>query len=246
MGSRKFVALLSLGLAAPCSSVYAQPGVTTFGVQVKPVFPFSYFDPSIELSRPNLSGTVELTGGLAFGMSVRVGLTKAISLETGLGQIKRSYGFHLRNDTSGYAEGSNFQYIGYELPVTALVFIRLGEQTFMNAALGFSADFYPSDIQRDIEEGRIYVFRNNWVQVGVIGNMGVEYRTYKSGTFYIGATFHRPFGPMATAQLSYYDVDRSFLEYPMRGLLNGSYLTGDIRYYFHEDPEFRKKRKEKK
>jgi hypothetical protein len=122
-------------------------------------------------------------------MCVRVALTKTIALETGLGQIQRRYSFTLNNDTANYSETAKVRYIGYELPITALIFIRLGERAFMNAALGFSADFYPSDAQRDVERGRIYMFRNRWAQLGVIGNLGVEYRTPKSGTFYLGATF---------------------------------------------------------
>lgn len=236
-------ALLSFVACAFATAAFAQQGVTTFGIQVKPVFPVSYFDPSIQLQRPNLQGSVTLNGGYAFGMSVRVGLTRTISLETGLGQIQRRYSFSLANDTSGYSEGSDVKYVGYEIPITALVYIRLGQNTYMNAALGLSADFYPSDVQRDILEGRIYVFRNNWAQVGILGNIGVEYRTYKSGIFYLGATFHRPFNSMATAELTYYDVARNFFPYTMRGALNGSYLTVDLRYYFHEDPErIRRKR----
>jgi hypothetical protein len=236
-----FTTLQRSFLSAVCliavATAFPQAGVTTFGLQVKPVFPLSYFDPVTTIEREHLTGTVELTGGYAFGMSVRVGLTKAISLETGLGQIQRRYAFSMVNDTSGYSDGSTIRYVGYEIPVTGLVYIRLGEATYMNAALGFSLDFYPSDVQRDIQEGRIYMFRNGWAQVGILGNMGVEYRTYKSGIFYLGATFHRPFGDLAFADLTYYGPN--FFPYTMRGALNGSYLTVDIRYYFHEDPERR-------
>ncbi len=215
----------------------AQQGVTTLGIQLKPVFPVSYFDPSITLERENLNGKVTLDGGFAFGMSVRVGLTKMLSLETGLGQIQRRYSFSVANDTSGYAEASEVRYVGYELPLTLLVYLRLGERSYMNTALGFSADFYPGDAQRDIEEGRIYVYRNRWAQIGALGNIGFEYRTEKSGILYVGTTFHRPFNPMATADLTYYDVGRNFFPHVMRGSLSGSYLTVDLRYYFHEDPE---------
>ena len=96
----------------------AQRGVTTFGLQVKPVFPLDYFDPITTMEREHLTGTVELTGGYAFGMSVRVGLTNTISLETGLGQIQRRYSFSMTNDTSGYTDGSDVRYVGYEIPVT--------------------------------------------------------------------------------------------------------------------------------
>ncbi|MCC6542319.1 MAG: outer membrane beta-barrel protein [Flavobacteriales bacterium] len=214
----------------------AQQGVTSFGLQVKPVFALPYFDPLTELKRTDLSGTIELNGGIAFGMSVRVGLTRIISLETGIGQIQRRYSFGLVNDTSGYSESGTVRYVGYEVPITALAHIRTGERTYMNAALGFSADLYPSDVQSELEEGFIYLYRNNWAQFGVVGNLGWEYRTPKSGILYLGVTLHRPFGDMAIADLTYWDVRRNYLPYPMRGALNGGYFTADLRYYFHEDP----------
>ena len=231
------VLLLSyLCISSP--ALFAQSGVTTLGIQIKPVIPVDYFDPSVIVEREHLTGTIELTGGYSFGMNVRVGLSNTISVETGISQINRNYRFDLVNDTSGYAEGSTFRYVGYEIPVVALVYIRLGERTWMNAALGFSLDLYPSDVQKDILEGRVYVFRNNWAQFGALANLGVEYRTERSGYFYLGGSFHRPFGEMAFADLTYYGP--SFFPYPMRTALDGSYLTMDLRYYFHEDPEKRK------
>ena len=228
----------------PTGIVSAQQGVTTLGVQLKPVIPVSYFDPTITVQREHLTGTVTLDGGMAFGMNVRIGLTKMLSIETGLGQITRRYTFALANDTNAYSESSEVRYVGYELPVALLVYLRLGEKSYMNAALGLSVDFYPSDVQRDLEEGRIYIYRNRWAQLGALGNLGVEYRTDKSGIFYAGTTFHRPFNAMATADLTYYDRGRGFFPYDMRGSLSGAYLTLDLRYYFHEDPErIRRKKK---
>lgn len=214
----------------------AQQGVTTFGLQLKPVFAMPYFETLTELQQPALKGTIELNGGMAFGMSVRIGLTKILSIETGIGQIQRRYTFGLANDTSGYQENGRIRWVGYEVPLTALAYIRTGERTYMNAALGFSADLYPSDVQQELEEGFIYIYRNRWAQLGIVGNMGLEYRTEKSGIIYLGATFHRPFGDMAIADLTYWDVSRNYFPYRMRGALNGSYVTVDLRYYFHEDP----------
>ncbi|MBX2974415.1 MAG: outer membrane beta-barrel protein [Flavobacteriales bacterium] len=218
------------------ATAMAQRGVTTFGLQVKPVFALPYFQTLTTMERPHLTGQVELDGGMAFGMSVRIGLTDIISLETGIGQIQRRYTFGLANDTSGYREQGHVRYVGYEIPLMALAYMRTGERTYMNAALGFSADMYPSDVQQELEEGFIYMYRNRWVQAGVVANLGWEYRTAKSGIFHIGATFHRPFGDMAIADLTYWDVQRGFFPYRMRGALSGSYLTVDLRYYFHEDP----------
>ncbi|MBK8497468.1 MAG: hypothetical protein IPL52_01300 [Flavobacteriales bacterium] len=216
----------------------AQMGVTTLGLQVKPVIALDVFDPVSTATNEHLNASVELTGGFAFGMSVRVGLTNSISVETGLGQIQRNYDFRIINDTSLYDETGLVRYTGYEIPLTGLVYIRLGERTWMNTALGASLDFYPSDVEAVIDEGDVYIFRRNWAQAGVLGNVGVEYRTRKSGTFYLGATYHRPFNDMALADLTWkYFGPPAAKTSTVRTTLSGSYLTVDLRYYFHEDPD---------
>ena len=149
--------------------------------------------------------------------------------------VGSGYDWHLANDTAGFSGGEQLRYVGYEIPVLALVYVRLGQRTWMNNAIGFSADLYPSDVVRDIEDARAYLFRNSWVQAGVVGNIGVEYRTEKSGYFYFGATYHRPFGAMATADLTWYDP--TLFPYTIRGDLAGQYLTVDLRYFFHERPD---------
>lgn len=232
--------LFLLPLAMLCMAgnlVYGQVGVTTFGLQVKPVIPFSFFEPVTTLQREHVTSTLSLNGGMALGMLVRTGISKSISLEVGLDQITRRYNFNLQNDTNGYNAGGELRFVGYEMPVVCLVYIRLGERTWMNNALGPSMDFYPGDAQKDLDYAQAYYFRRNWAQVGVVGNIGVEYRTLKSGYFYLGATFHRPFGAMAQADVTWLDKYRSYQPYKMTTLLSGSYLTVDLRYFFHEDPD---------
>ncbi|MEO5585262.1 MAG: hypothetical protein ABIQ75_07395 [Flavobacteriales bacterium] len=225
---------------------HAQLGVTTFGLQVKPVIPFSFFGPVTNLQRQDLTSSLELKGGFAFGMTVRTGITKAISLEAGIDQITRRYDFSIANDTNGYVDGGKLRFVGYEIPITLLVYIRLGQRTWMNNALGASVDFYPGDAKKEVQYAQAYYFRRNWAQVGVVGNLGVEYRTEKSGYFYLGATFHRPFGEMAQADVTWLDRYAGLRPYRMSALLSGSYLTVDLRYYFHEDPDKARVRKSRK
>lgn len=239
------IASLFIALVAS-HAARAQLGVTTLGLQVKPVIAVDVFDPLVSVSTEHLNTSVELKGGFAFGMSVRVGVTNSISLETGLGQIQRNYDFRVVNDTSLYDATGRVRYTGYELPITGLVYIRLGEQMWMNTALGVSMDFYPSDVEGVLEEGSIYIFRRNWAQAGVLGNIGLEYRTYKSGTFYLGATYHRPFNDMALADLTWkYYGPPATRTTTLRTALTGSYLTVDLRYYFHEDPDRARLRKQR-
>jgi hypothetical protein len=234
---RRHLLLPTILLLAVGTGLRAQVGVTTFGLQVKPVIPFSFFEPVTNLQLEHLSSTLELNGGMALGMLVRTGISKSISLEVGLDQITRRYRFTLQNDTNGYQGEGDLRFVGYEMPVVCLVYIRLGEKTWMNNALGFSMDFYPGDAKKELDYGQAYYFRRNWAQTGVVGNIGVEYRTERSGYFYLGATFHRPFGEMAQANVTWLDKYRSYQPYKMTTLLSGSYLTVDLRYFFHEDPD---------
>jgi hypothetical protein len=222
----------------------AQVGVITLGLQVKPVIPFGFFDPVSRFQGNKLKGSLELTGGKAFGMLVRAGITPSISFETGIAQIDRHFDVAISHDTTGYNDRTELKFIGYEIPVMALVFIRLGERTWMNNALGFSVDMYPSDVERVMDESTVYVARKNWALLGVVGNLGVEYRTLKSGTIYLGATYHRPFGDLAQAELRWYDSARH--ESLIKGALAGSYLTVDLRYFFHTDPERPRAKKAKR
>lgn len=202
------------------------------------MIPFEFFDPLTEVGGPPLTGSLELTGGFSFGMLVRTGLTRTLSLEVGIDQINRRYDWRVVNDTAGFDDGEQIRYVGYEIPVLLLAYIRLGERTWMNNALGLSADLYPSDAVRDIEDARAFIFRNNWAQAGAVGNIGFEYRTLKRGIFYLGATYHRPFGSMALAQLTWYTPD--LYPHTLSTELDGSYLTVDVRYFFHEKSDRKK------
>jgi hypothetical protein len=237
------IVILALIASLSPAIVHAQARVATVGIQLKPVIPYDVFDRVLEVEREHLTGRIELTGGYAFGMSVRIGVTNAISFETGISQIQRNYGFTLANDTNGYEVSDRFRYVGYEVPFSALAYIRLGERLWMNAALGFSLDAYPSDVQKDVERGRLYVFRRNWVQFATLANLGVEFRSERSGYFYVGASYHRPFGAIAVAELTYRGP--TLLPYSTRGDLDGSYLTLDLRYYFHEDPALRRTKRDR-
>lgn len=193
------------------------------------------------MDAPPLHGSAEITGGFAFGMAVRIGLTRAISLETGISQITRRFDVAFSNDTNGYAVSDKVRLVGYEIPVLAMVYIRLGRDTWMNNALGVSADMYPSDAVRTQDFSRVYMARKNWISPGIVANIGFEYRSPKSGWFYLGATYHRPFGNIARAEYTWYD--RSAFGTTVFAGIAGSYLTADLRYYFHNDPDKSRRRK---
>ena len=176
-------------------------------------------------------------------MVIRKGITNTVSIESGINYVKRNYDLTINDPDSGFSSKSDFGMVGYEIPIEGLVFIQLSDQIFMDVAMGLSLDFYPSDIQSSAEHMLHFSAKNSWISPSILGNLGWEYRTEKSGYIYLGASYHRPFSFIYTSKIQY---DNREVPYPSASIeLLGNYLTFDIRYFFHSDPEKRKKKTKK-
>jgi hypothetical protein len=227
-------------------NAFAQKDVTTFGIQLKPIIPMSIIGFNEEtIDANNVDFNLSSQPGFSFGMVARRGFTKMFSVEGGINYTKRNYDLII---TDGNFEGkSNFSFLSYDIPLLALIYIQLGENTFLNTAFGASIDFYPSDLETSDDYFRHSTYRKEWVVPSLLANVGFEYRTYKSGYFYIGASYHRPFSNIGQTDVGYYRNKNSndVLNYDAFADFNldGSYLTLDLRYFFHEDPERKTKRK---
>jgi hypothetical protein len=246
---RSWIAIVGMLLLS--SIMLAQKNVTTLGIQVKPLVPNAFLNFSeITSDSTSFSGTWTPKVSLNFGMAIRYGFSDAFSLETGIYIIRRKYHLQL-NDFDAKVEG-NIDYImvGYEIPIQGAYYVQLGEDLWMNAAGGFSIDMNASNtfsasnllVDTTYYDFEQYTARYRWVQFALVLNYGFEYRTKDKGSFYLGATYHQPFSPLVKAEglIKYDDQIRR-----VNADLEGSYFTIDLRYYFHEDPE-RKKKKTKK
>ena len=175
-----------------------------------------------------------------FGFALRVDFSAIFAIQTGLYYISRRHdvgvgrtsGSNQQFDTLYYRQGIN--YIGYEIPVMALVYARLGERTFLNNSVGFSFDFYPSSAVRVVreEEFRLYVGRNSWVVPALKASVGFEYRSDDQGYFYVGGNFHQPIIPLADMF-----IERSGPTGPIgfqtqRIPMSGTYFSLDVKYFF--------------
>jgi hypothetical protein len=167
-------------------------------------------------------------------MVIRRGITESISAEVGINRVERKYRFKLMDSDVGYERDLALSYINYEIPMKGLVFVQLGRDLFLNNSLGAALDFFPSDVGTGDLELEILALRRTWVQVAFEANLGLEYRTRKSGYFYLGATFHNPFSAVADLQTRY---RTSTEERILRNRLRSAYLTFDLRYFFNERPE---------
>ncbi|MCC6599785.1 MAG: outer membrane beta-barrel protein [Crocinitomicaceae bacterium] len=239
--------LLLIGSIFFGQAVLAQEKVTAFGIQFKPMIPSKYFGTGSErFDGDEFSVNFSPLPGYNFGMIIRQGLTKRLSMETGINMVQRRFRLGIDHTILKEEKNLDFRLIGYEIPVQALVYVRLDNKLWMNASGGFSIDVYPSNVKSststfvdslsvNIEQ---FTLRRNWIQFALLANYGFEWRTEKSGYIYLGASFHRPFTDIAyTNAVVTVDNNPSGLIYA----LNGSYLTVDLRYFFHEDGKRAKK-----
>jgi hypothetical protein len=222
-----------------------QEQTMTAGFQFKPLFSSKFFSTGPESREvEGVNFTVKPGGGYCFGMVLRRGITPTISIESGINYVKRNYSITIR-DTTPDVDGS-FSMISYDIPLLGLVFIQLSDNIYMDVGLGFSLDFFPSDLRTKSEEYEHYSARKSWFSPAVLANLGWEYRTEKSGYFYFGASFHRPFDYIYGSYIGFTDlnaVNPYKTEPPIK--LSGNFLTADFRYFFHSDP-LKKKKKTKK
>ncbi len=222
------------------NTAFGQKGVTTFGIQYKPIIPNTVIGTfKQDFNENQFTSSVQQKLGNAFSFVVRQGLTENISFETGLGFTQRNFNLDFAVEDSNYFAESQVGFIGYEIPVKALVFIRLGESLFMNTALGASFNYFPSDVKVDvpIKAGEYFsqegAYRNK-AQGSLLADIGFEFRTRKAGYFYLGSSYNLPFSPIVTFAMAYEYAGGDQVAIDN---IRGSYLTIDFRYYFHEKPK---------
>jgi hypothetical protein len=216
-----------------------------FGIQLRPLIPGDFLGRSeLILQQGTFKTTVSQRMGYSFGASVRVGLTDLISLETGISQVKRNYDLSFEYVDSNLFATNTLSILNYDIPLNALIYIRLSDKIYMNGSLGMSMMISPSNVGKSSEpstngahrfilEGRRY---GRFIPE-LNANIGFELRTEKNGIFYIGGTGKVPF--KAIYQLAgVYEFQSSNQKIIVVGDLIGTYLALDFRYYF---PHVKKK-----
>ncbi|HLU51589.1 MAG TPA: outer membrane beta-barrel protein [Flavobacteriaceae bacterium] len=206
----------------------------TAGIELRGLLPISFFTmDSVNLLEVdnNFNAVYSYTGGIGFGGVIRVKFTELWNLETGIYYTRRNFKYEVRDPSVSFNESTTMSTVGYEIPIKGLVYIQMGRRVFMDVALGVSADFFASDTEVQQLSYNIQSFKNAWVKLGVLGSIGAEYRTEKDGYFYLGATFHQPFGDTFTTQVNYYRENQG-KAYFQNGAIDGAYFSVDFKYLF--------------
>lgn len=216
----------------------------TAGIELRALVPISFFtmeDVTLQDSAQSFQSTYSYQGGYGFGGVVRVRFTKLLNFETGIYYTRRVYKYDILDPATGFNESVDLRIIGYEIPVKGLIYIQMAEQIYMNVAIGVSADFFASDVEHRKPEFVVRAFKESWIKIGALANIGAEYRTKKDGYFYLGASFHQPFGDITFTQVDYFPVSQNVPIPSNLGQMDGAYFSIDFRYFFA--PEKAKKSK---
>ena len=168
----------SLFVLSVCLSfgLFAQKQITTFGLQFKPILSSELINTGPQSEKVGDIGfEISPRGGYSFGMVVRKGFNEQFSLETGINYTRRNFGLNITEDSTGFSGSSDFRYIIYEIPILGLIYIQLGQNTYMNTAFGASLNFLPSDWESFDDYFIHYSQRESWVIPSLLANVGFEY-----------------------------------------------------------------------
>jgi len=212
-----------------------------FGFQFKPLIPTGFVgDRPFDVTTEGFNTRISSKFGYSYGGVVRVGITKLMAIETGLNYIRRNYSLEYSVPDSNLVGSNNVGMVNYDIPVNLLVYIQLGQEIYMNASMGVSLNFYPSNVRTLINpsdqhlfifEGRRFAFFSNDINA----NIGFEYRTEKSGIFYFGMSGKLPIQPIYWIATEYrYDTKRTV------GFdqIDGATISLDFKYFI---PQTQKK-----
>lgn len=207
----------------------------TAGIEVKALVPVSFFtmeDFVLRDSANTFNANVSYIGGYGFGGVVRLKVTKLLNFESGIYYTSRKYKYDITDDQLGYEGSTEMRTISYEIPIKGLIYIRMADKVFTNVAIGVAVDFFASDVAVYDSDYTVLGYRENWVKLAASGNLGVEYRTEESGYFYLGASFHSPFGDSFFTQVDYFPNGDNIKLSSNLGFMDGAYFSVDFRYFF--------------
>lgn len=233
--NKLLVILLCLLATTSSAQVKKVAPPSYFGLQVRTVFPTQFIGTNtLNLEKDGFFSTISQRVGYSFGGTVRAGLTDLIAFETGINFTQRYYDVNFSVPDSNVSGTSEFGFIEYDIPLKALIYIRLSEKWYSTASMGFAISFKPTNVQifeqpfgphRFVYTG---LLRRKY-SIDAMASFGFEYRTDRKGFFFIGGSARVPFSPIFDLVASY---EWQGLSTRTFGEMDGSFLSIDVKYFF--------------
>ncbi len=241
MGLRTFLIFLFLFIIGS-SSVYTQAHrrkpENFFGLQIKPLIPLGMVgDKPFDIKNGNFKTKISPIFGFSYGGVVRVGLTELLAIESGINFTKRNYRAEYSLPDSSLTATDDLGFISFNIPLNLLVYVKLGQQFYMNVSAGASGNFNPSNIRSTVnpEGAHIFIFegrRLHFFDFNANAEVGFEYRTENSGTIYLGISGRIPFSPTLDIATEYRIDTYSSVAY---GQVEGATFALSLKYFFHNN-----------
>lgn len=209
-----------------------------FGLQVKPILPTRFIgNPVLTQLDSGFHTTFSQRTGYSFGGVVRVGLTKLLALETGINLNQRNFDIEMSVPDSNVYATNDLSFVTYDIPINALVYIKLDEKWYMNTTIGTAMSYNPTNVGVKTLPGGYHTFRHTGLAKKVIfelnAEVGFEFRTEKSGFFYLGGIGRVPFEPLFYLKSQYaYQGYKVTIDAENQGKVDGSYLAVTFKYFF--------------
>lgn len=235
----KYIFLLTLlvvSVAGTFAQSYRPKPENFFGLQFKPLIPFGLVgDKPFTIRNENFESKISPVFGYSYGGVVRIGMTELLSLETGLNYMRRNFRADHAVADSNVVATDYLGYVSFDIPLNLLVYVKLGQNIYMNVSGGASANYNASNIRSYIAPGNekhVFIFEGKrlaFFDFNANANVGFEYRTEKSGTFYLGISARIPFTPNIAIATEYRYDTQSSVAY---GLIDGATFALDVKYFF--------------
>lgn len=199
---------------------------TLFGFQYSLVYPLNLVKNNDIIQQVDSSTLLEINNkrSYLFGMEIRQYMSHIFSFQSGINFIRRNYDNTVTNDS---VTTTRLQFIGYEIPCMALAYLRLTNNIYMDNAVGFSTNFYPSDVVIP----HFYGMRKRWFNLGLIANVGWEIRNNNLGIFFIGLSYQYQF--KHTLEILYFKNENTGVG-DSRSKIGGSYFSLNLKYFFSQ------------
>lgn len=231
--------LLLIGITSFSFAQTGKPKVPSyFGVQIKPILPTQFIgNPTLTQEKEGFKTVMTQRVGYSFGGVVRVGLTKLIALETGINFNQRTFGIDMSMKDSTAIVSNRMSFVTYDIPVKALIYIRLADKWFMNTAVGADIAYNPTNVGvKTIATGNDAFQHTGFgrkVNFEFNASVGFEFRTEKNGFFYLGGTGAVPFFPIfyLRSEYQYGGVPQIRTDAEANGKVDGSYLAIEFKYF---------------
>ena len=208
-----------------------------FGIHYRTVFPNNFVgSKSVTLLNQEFTSTCLQKTGYSIGATVRAGITKLISFETGINLIHRNFHLNMSAADSNQFAKRDLSFLSYDIPLNCLIYIKLNKSWYANASLGIAASYKPSTIGGVNNTGGNHSF----IHTGYVdykkkftadfnGNIGFEFRSKKSGFFYLGGSVQIPLAPLFILAGMY-----KYEGYELVSVanVNGSFLSLDLKFFF--------------